>query len=171
MPRSALVLGLAVATLLASVPATAQELRPHERVGNVELGAAGAFAHRADMWMLGVRGGVRGIGMPWVEAAATMLGGLGVEHFTARASLHLRLALTVEEDWRFYALGGPALYGYAPRGEFAEWCDKLQLDCRGIVGGVEAGIGAAWRAVALEAYLGTGDLPFLTVVLSGSVVL
>jgi hypothetical protein len=160
-----------VATLLAAAPgpALAQSFgAPAEQLGRVELGAALGFGHQTEMWVAGLRGGVRGIGTRYVEAAATLLGGYAAEHFVARLSLHARF--TVEgEGFRFYPLVGPGLYAYAPRGRFAEWCDKLQLDeCRGVDIGLEAGLGAGFRFLAFEVYLGTGPLPFLTLLLSGS---
>lgn len=161
---------LALLVCLAGSVAEAQRL-PEKELGNIELGVGLGFGHQTEMWLAGVRGGVRGIGMREIEVVGTFLGGYAAEHFVGRFSVHGRFALQTD-GWRFYPLVGPALYGYVPRGRFAEWCDKLQLDaCSGVELGVEAGIGAAWRPVAVEVYLGTGQLPLLTIVLSGSFVL
>ena len=152
-----------------SAPALAQDLgAPSEELGRAELGAGLGFGHQTEMWLFGLRGGVRGIGTRYLEAAATLLGGVAAEHFVARLSIHARFTLSAG-DFRFYPLLGPGLYGYAPRGRFAEWCDKLQLsECRGVDLGLEAGLGVGWRFVGLEAYLGTGPLPLATLLLTGS---
>ena len=160
-----------LSALLAVLPARAlaQDFgAPAEQLGRVELGAGIGFGHQTEMWVAGVRGGVRGIGTRYAEAAATLIGGYAAEHLVARLSLHARFAVE-GNDFRFYPLVGPGLYAYAPRGRFAEWCDKLELDeCRGIDLGLEVGLGFGWRFLALEVYLGTGPLPFVTLLLTGS---
>lgn len=154
----------------AAAPARGQEpFAPSEELGRVELGAGVGFGHQTEMWLFALRGGVRGIYTRYVEAAATLLGGAAAEHFVARLSIHARFTLRAG-DFRFYPLLGPGLYAYAPRGRFAEWCDKLQLgECRGVDLGLEAGLGLGWRFVGFEAYLGTGPLPLVTLLLTGSV--
>ena len=154
---------------VAPAPVCAQDFgAPSEELGRVELGAAIGFAHQTEMWIGGIRGGVRGIGTRYFETAATLLGGFAAEHFVARLSVHARFAVE-GDDFRFYPLVGPGLYAYLPRGRFAEWCDKLQLsECRGVDLGLEVGLGVGWRFLAFEAYLGTGPLPLVTLLLSGS---
>lgn len=153
--------------LASASPAAAQEGNQEE--ASPAIGLALGFGHQPDQWVTGPRFELRGVGAPFVEVEATVLGGVAAEHVTLRAAVHGRLVVR-SDGWRVYPLIGGALYAYEPRGRFAEWCDKLQLDCGGLGGGLELGLGGGFRGLALEAYLATGELPLLTLLGSASVV-
>lgn len=145
-------------------PAPRVEQLPNEEDGlTLSFGGRAGFVHQPDQWVAGPHLSVRGILADFLQLDVMVLAGMATEHWTLRVSAHLSLVMSAG-DFRFFPLVGPAGFIYRPRGAFADWCEKLQLDaCGGSAFGMELGLGAGWRALGIEAYLSTGELPLLTV--------
>jgi len=145
------------------------EVQAEEDEGlKLAFGMRAGYALQPDQYVAGPHLRVRGILADFVELDAMVLAGMATEHWTLRISAHLKLIISAG-DFRFFPLLGPAAFVYQPRGQFADWCDKLDLECSSSAFGMELGLGAGWRALGVEAYLSTGELPLLTIL--GSVTL
>jgi hypothetical protein len=128
-----------------------------------ELGIDGGVSLQTDQYVGGARLDFRAARVKFVSLQLALLAGLGPDYMTLRPSLRIRPRLQVR--WfRGTLIVGASLYGYTPRGQFADFCDKADLACRGTALGLEVGLGLAAGPFGVDFVVGTGDLPLYTIV-------
>lgn len=147
---------LACVVLLAWPAAALAEARLHPA-----FGLDGGFALQGDQYVAGGRAGLSVEPLRFLALELVALGGLGPDHFTGRASLRLRPELRIDR-FRASLIAGASLYGYWPRGPFATFCDKADLDCSAGDLGLEAGVGVGFGPVRVDLVAATGEVPLYT---------
>ncbi len=128
----------------------------------ITVGPVGGVALQSDQYVTGLDVGMRRLPIPFVEARSITLGGIGADFFTLRQSLHAELVFRFRRAWLAFG-GGPSLLYFAPRGDFATFCDKTGLDCDGWDVGFDLGVSVGWSWLGADLFLGTGDLPLVTI--------
>jgi len=138
------------------------EPEPPEPAGPfLGIGLRGGVSLNSDQLVAGLHLAVRQLFVPFLEMNVSVLVGLGSEYVSVRPALHIAAVLAVG-SWRFYPLAGLSIFVFEPRGDFAEFCQKTGIDCDSTTVGPEAGLGVGFGPVGIEAILGLGDLPRLT---------
>jgi hypothetical protein len=122
------------------------------------LGVRVAVPFQPDQLLGGLVLSLRRLGLTFLEADISVVAGVGVEHLVLRPGVHVRAVVPID-DFRIYPTVGAIVEVAAPRGGFAEFCEKTQIDCSDVGVGAQLGLGAGWRWIALEALLGLGSIP------------
>lgn len=92
--------------------------------------------------------------------------GFGGNHLTFRSAARLDYQLWLDRGKTFAlvpAVGAAALF-YVPVGGFASFCERTGLvECYGEGTGLEVGGAIRYRSFSVDAFVGLGDLPVLTI--------
>lgn len=128
----------------------------------------------------GARAGVSINGDQWIggghaRLSLTCLGGLGLEpvaiagvggnYLTLRPSLRFFYWVWLDRGrrWSLAPSLGASLVYYTPVGNFATFCHRYDVDaCSGFSRGFEAAMSIGLSGIGLDATLGFGDLPVVT---------
>lgn len=166
VPDAATAAATAPATDTATVPATATapaDTSPSPapaHTGPAIAVTAGASLQTDALWA-GARVEYRGAFLPFFDVAVTLLFGAAEDYDLFRASLHARLVLSASA-FRLYPIVGLGVHHARPIGELAEFCQRLDDGCTVTAVGMELGLGLSWRALGIDLYFATGDVPRFT---------
>ena len=163
-PRPCSTLCLIGALWLLAAPCRAEEGRSCD-VG-FAAGPRGGGTLNADQWLAGGHARLSLLCLGGFGSELVGVAGLGGNHVSWRGSLRLAHEL---ELWggprgvRLYPALGWSLQYLAPVGDFADWCDRYDVDaCSGFASGIELGGGLRQSWLGIEAIVGFNDLPVLT---------
>jgi hypothetical protein len=137
----------------------------------LEGGPRGGLTVNDDQWILGghLRLGLLCLGGFALEPVALV--GFGGNYLTLRPSVRAiyRLYSDTNRLLELHPTLGLSLVQWLPVGQFAEWCDRLEVDaCYARDSGVELGGGIAYRFLGLDAVAGFGSLPVVTITLTAT---
>jgi hypothetical protein len=137
----------------------------------VEVGPRIGVSVNGDQWLIGgqLRSSVPCLGQ--LGFGPTLAVGLGGNHLTLRSSGRLDYMLWFDRAHVFgvYPSAGVSVFIYTPVGRFAAFCHRVHLDeCSGYMVGGEIGGGIRYRWAAVDAFLGLGGLPVVTIMAAAS---
>ena len=137
----------------------------------LEGGPRGGITVNDDQWIVGghLRLGLLCLGGLALEPVALL--GFGGNYLTLRPSLRAiyRLYSDTNRELELHPALGYSLVQWLPVGQFADWCDRLEVDaCYARDSGVELGGGIAYRFLGLDAVAGFGSLPVVTITLTAT---
>jgi hypothetical protein len=125
------------------------------------LGLAAGASLQTDALYFGPRLEYRGLFIPYLDATFTLLAGTAEDYLLLRTSFHLRPIVRIDAT-RLYLILGAGIHHGRPIGELGDFCQRLENGCTVTAVAFELGLGFAWRALGLDLYLATGDVPRLT---------
>jgi hypothetical protein len=137
----------------------------------VDAGPRLGLSVNADQWLFGgqLRTGLPCLGGLGIGPAFMI--GVGGNYLTLRSSGRLDYMWWLDDAHVFGifpAVGASVLY-YMPVGPFASFCDRTDLDeCWGYEVGTELGGGIRYRQLGVDAFVGFGELPVVTIMASVS---
>jgi hypothetical protein len=161
-----------IAAILGVAPvATARD--PHLRL---DAGPKAGVSINGDQWVLGGFARLRGLCpilcLGDLGVGFHALAGLGGNRVTLRTGLRVDTSLWLDDSHTvaFYPAVGGSAYILVPAGHFKEFCERTHLGgCGGTYFGLELGGGVRLWPFFVEALVGTGELPVVTV--TGGIVL
>jgi hypothetical protein len=132
----------------------------------VELGPRFGISVNGDQWLVGagLRSSVPCFGT--LGFGPLLAFGLGGNHLTVRSAGRFDYLLWFDAAHTFgiYPILGASLRVYVPVGRFASFCRQVHLDeCSGYDLGGELGGGVRYRALGVDAVVGFGGLPVVTI--------
>jgi hypothetical protein len=137
----------------------------------VDAGPRIGISINGDQWLVGAHLRVAVPCFGNLGFGPVMTIGIGGNYFTLRSSGRLDYIFWFDEAHTFGvspAVGVSALF-YMPVGGFARFCNRVGLDeCWGHEVGLELGGGVRYKWFGLDAFIGFGGLPAVTVMAAAS---
>ena len=140
--------------------------RSHRGI-RLAVGGHGGGTLNPDQWLAGAHAIANGLFIRALSSELAVSGTLGGNHGGARAALRLGYTFWLSEAFGLGAVAGASGEYYFPVGDFARFCDRVDLDaCSGFGGGIELGGAVRYDFLRAMALGGIAELPAVTLVLA-----